>query len=86
MACQIVVGRVPILPYKPTDDACLCSGEQGISQPSWDDPLDPGKGMDLPKDIQMLRGGTRAGIGFLTQCPTPPPHLSMDLGLPQSHL
>lgn len=42
--------------------------------------------MDLPEDIQMLRGGTRAGIGLLTQCPSPPAHLSMDLGLPPEPL
>ena len=84
VACQVMVGRVPILPHKPTVDACLCSGEQGISRLSWMTPWALRRG-DLPKDIQMLRGGIRAGIGLLTQCPSPPPHLSMDLGLPQSH-
>ena len=32
-----------------------------------DDPLDSEKGTGLPKDTQMLRGETTAGIGLLTQ-------------------
>lgn len=75
---------VPLLLTSPPPGPAFIQDSRAISEPSEMTPRGPQRGQGLPKNTQMLRRGTTAGVGSPDSEPHALLHLSVDLGCPRA--